>query len=377
MDTASAPHVTGTAQEDKGKQVQVTRTYLPSLEEVDALLRGVWERRWVTNNGPLVQQMERRLGERLGTAPPWVLGNATLALQVAFKALKLSGEVITTPFSYVATTSALVWEGCTPVHVDIDPHTFNIDPEAIRAAIGPRTEAILATHVYGNACDVQAIERIAREKGLAVIYDAAHAFGSAYGGRSLIDHGDVSICSFHATKLYHSIEGGGLWCRDAAVRERSRLMRNFGHDGPERFNGVGINAKLSEMHAAVGIVMLDHMDRILARRAEQWDRYAKGLAGRVQLLRITEGTDHYNRSYFPAVFADEATLLRVDQALQAQGIFARRYFHPALNELPYVERRSDTPVCASISRRVLCLPLFHDLEPGTQDLTMETILANL
>lgn len=356
--------------------VLVTKPFLPPLEDVHALLAEVWANRWLTNNGPLVQRLEHLLGEQLHTPPPLVMGNATLGIQVALKALGISGEVITTPFSYVATTSALVWEGCAPVHVDIDPHDFNIAPSAVEAAIGPRTEAIMATHVYGNACDVEALERIAAKKGLAVIYDAAHAYGTRYKGRSLMAFGDVSICSFHATKLYHSVEGGGIWCRDEEVRERCRRMRNFGHDGPERFNGVGINAKLSELHAAVGIVMFEHMDAIMARRKEQWERYATGLAGQVQLLRIAEGTDRYNHAYFPVILPDERTLLRADAALRTAGIFARRYFHPALNTLPYVGR-SETPVCASISARALCLPLYHELPTDVQDLTVDIILRSL
>ena len=359
------------------KPIFVTQPYLPPLDEFVPYLEQIWQSKTLSNGGPMHRRLEQELCEHLGVEHISLFANGTLALVTALQALRISGEVITTPYSFVATAHSLLWNGLTPVFADIDPVTLNLDPARIEAAITPQTTAIVPVHCYGTPCDVDAIQRIADNYNLKVIYDAAHAFNAFYKGRQLLSYGDLSTCSFHATKLYHSIEGGGLWCRDAAVRERSRLMRNFGHDGPERFNGVGINAKLSEMHAAVGIVMLDHMDRILARRAEQWDRYAAGLAGRLQLLRIAEGTDHYNRSYFPAVFADEATLLRVDQALQAHGIFARRYFHPALNELPYVERRSDTPVCASISRRVLCLPLFHDLEPGTQDLTMETILANL
>jgi dTDP-4-amino-4,6-dideoxygalactose transaminase len=224
--------------------IPVTKTFLPQMEEYQEYIQGIWNRNWLTNNGPLVNELELRLKEYLQVKHLLFLGNGTIALQIAIKALGLKGEIITTPFSYVATTSSIVWEGCTPVFVDIDEATLNIDPEKIETAITPKTSAILATHCFGNPCDIDAIQQIADRYNLKVIYDAAHCFGTKYKGRSVFDYGDISTTSFHATKIFHTIEGGAVFTQDPDLLKKMAYMRNFGHDGPERFAELGINGKI-------------------------------------------------------------------------------------------------------------------------------------
>ncbi|MBL8011601.1 MAG: DegT/DnrJ/EryC1/StrS family aminotransferase [Flavobacteriales bacterium] len=342
------------------RTVFVTRTYMPDLEAYTGMLRGIWASGQVTNNGPLCQELESALLPHHGTRHVLLMGNGTITLQIAIRALEVGGEVITTPFSYVASTTAVLWEQCTPVFADIAPDGFNIDPSAIEAAITPRTTAVLATHVYGLPCDVEAIERIARRHGLKVIYDAAHAFGTLYRGRPLLSYGDVSSCSFHATKIFHTVEGGSVACNDAALYDRMRLMRSFGHIG-DAHHIAGINGKNSELHAAMGLLVLARFKEILERRREQWERYAACLSGvPVRTAHIPAGTQ-YNHAYFPVVLPNEAALLAVVEALGAIGVMPRRYFYPALNTLPYVNRSGGCPVAEDVARRVLCLPLYHDL----------------
>ncbi len=353
----------------------VTRAFLPPLADVQELLRGIWESGQLTNNGALVQRLEAALISWHG-GPAHFMGNGTIALQIALQALEVEGEVVTTPFSYVASTTAILWERCTPVMADIHPATFCIDPARIEERITPRTAAILATHVYGLPCDVQAIERIAQRHGLKVIYDAAHAFGSEYQGRPLLAYGDASTCSFHATKLFHSAEGGSVRCSDAIVHERARLLRQFGHIHDDHFLP-GINGKNSELHAAVGLAVLPHMEAILARRAEQWQRYQQAFTGSaVGMATVPIGTK-YNHAYFPAVFRDEAEALRVRDALGVEGIVPRRYFYPALNTLPYIRKNGDCPIAEDVAPRVMCLPLFHVLETSVQDRVAEVVLRTV
>ena len=329
-------------------------------------MRGVWDRGQLTNNGPLVQQFERELHDMVGLENPLFVVNGTIALHMAIRALELKGEVITTAFSHPVTTISIIWEGCTPVFVDVLPDTFCIDPSAIERAITPRTSAIMATHVYGIPCDVEAIEAIARKHGLKVIYDGAHAFGTTFNGRSVLNYGDVSTTSFHATKVFQTVEGGSLHTTNQALYDKLRLMRTMGQFG-EQFYTLGVNAKNSELHAAMGLANLPYLPEILSRRKEQWQRYAHGLeALPVGLARIPEGTG-YNHSYFPVVFRSEAALMSVRSALEARQIFPRRYFYPATTELPYVNQRGECPLAEQLAHTVLCLPLYHDLEPGTID----------
>lgn len=341
--------------------INVTKPFLPPYDEYAAYLQGIWERNWLTNNGPLVNELELKLKEYLDVKHMLFLGNGTIAIQIAMKVLDLKGEVITTPFSFVATTSSIVWEGAKPVFADIDPKTFNIDPSKIEALITPKTTGILATHVYGNACDVEAIDRIAKKHNLKVIYDAAHAFGSTYKGRSLFEYGDVSTASFHATKVFHSTEGGAVFANDPELIRRMSLLRNFGFNGPEAFDGVGVNGKNSEFHAAMGLAVLKHIDDLLAARKEQALIYDEALVPvRVQKPEIFPGTE-WNYSYYPVVFESEALLLKSMEMLQANWIYPRRYFYPSLSSLEYVDRYP-TPIADDISKRVLCLPMYHSLK---------------
>lgn len=353
--------------------IPVTKPFSPPIEEYQKLLKGIWKRNWLTNNGPLVNDYELKLKEYLGLNHLLYTTNGTIALQIAIKGLGISKKVITTPFSYVATTSSLVWEGCTPVYVDIDPMTFNIDPNKIEAAIDLDTEAILATHCFGNPCDIDAIDKIAKKHNLKVIYDAAHCFGTNYKGKSVFSYGDVSTTSFHATKLLHTVEGGAVFTKDSNILKTMALMRNFGHDGPGNFNGVGINGKNSEFHAAMGIVNLKHIQTILSNRKEQSLFYSKILKGlKVDQQEITEHTD-FNFAYYPIVFASEEIALKMKSVLEKNKIFPRRYFYPSLNNLNYIQGES-FPFSDSISTRILCLPLYHELSQTEQKMIARILL---
>lgn len=352
--------------------IPVTKPFLPPKEEYHRYLDGIWERNWLTNNGPLVNELELKLKSHLDVKHLLFTNNGTIALQIAIKALGLTGEIITTPFSYVATTSSIVWEGCTPVFVDIDPKTLNLDPSKIEAAITPQTSAILATHVYGVPCDVEAIEKIAKKHHLKVIYDGAHAFGVKIKGRSIFEYGDISTCSFHATKVFHSIEGGGVFTKDPEILKKMSYLRNFGHDGFLKFNGVGINGKNSEFHAAMGLVNLDYLSDILAARKFQFHHYLEILKGmKVKFLDIA-GIESYNYAYFPIIFENEVQLEKSMALLSDHEIGSRRYFFPGLNHLDYTS--GETPVSDSISSRVLCLPLYHGLSKEEQKMIARILL---
>jgi dTDP-4-amino-4,6-dideoxygalactose transaminase len=356
--------------------IEITRPFLPPREDFDRLLDEIWSRNWLTNNGPLVTKLELMLKEYLGVDYLLVVANGTLALQIALKALEIRGEVITTPFSYVASTSALVWEGLTPCYVDIDPLTLNLDPARIEAAITERTTAILPVHVYGNPCDVAAISEIATRHRLNVVYDAAHAFGTTVNGLSVLRHGDVSCLSFHATKVFHTIEGGAVVTRTPELLERAAYMRNFGHDGPFRFNGVGINAKLSEFHAAMGICNLAHANAVLERRRELSELYDEWLlpAGLTR-PQVRPGSAP-NCAYYAVLFPSEVQLNAALKKLELARIQPRRYFYPILSRLDYV-KAPDLPIAEDSSRRVLCLPLLHDLTAHDIDLICGIIITSL
>jgi dTDP-4-amino-4,6-dideoxygalactose transaminase len=353
--------------------IPVTRPFSPPIEEYQALLAGIWQRNWFTNNGPLVNDLELKLKKYLEIKHLLYLSNGTIAIQIALKALGITKKVITTPFSYVATTSSIVWEGCTPVFVDIDPDTLNIDPVKIEAAIDDETEAILATHCFGNPCDIEAIDKIAKKHNLKVIYDAAHCFGTLYKGKSVFAYGDVSTTSFHATKLYHTIEGGAVFTQDPEVLKRMAYMRNFGHDGPERFHGLGINGKNSEFHAAMGVINLNYVNAILAKRKVQslaYDELLQGLRIRKQTI---DPNAEFNFAYYPVLFETEEIALMMKATLEKHEIFPRRYFYPSLSNLNYVNGKN-TPGADSISTRILCLPLYHELSEVEQELIARILL---
>ncbi|GAA3571860.1 DegT/DnrJ/EryC1/StrS family aminotransferase [Snuella lapsa] len=338
--------------------IQVTKTFLPPQEEYQAILQRAWNTNWITNRGVLVKELEGALKNYLGISKILATANGTLPLQIAIKALGLTGEIITTPFSYVATTSSIVWEGCSPVFVDIHPDYLTIDETKIEAAITPKTTAILATHVFGNPCHVEAIQAIADAYGLKVIYDGAHAFGVTYKGQSIFNYGDLSTCSFHATKLFHTGEGGALFTNSEALYNTLFYHHNFGHQGQESFQGLGINAKMNELQAAMGLAVLPYIEGILETRCNIVRAYNVAFKDMIlKPLKLRVDTQ-WNYSYYPVIFETEAQLLNVKLALNAKHIYPRRYFYPSLNNLPYVTKQN-TPISESISNRILCLPLFH------------------
>ncbi len=336
--------------------IPFTRPFLPPEADYQRYINDMFSRQWLTNHGPLVQSFEQHLQTFLNIDHCHFVANGTLALQLAFKALALEGEVITTPFSFVATLNALLWEGLAPVFVDVDPHTLTLDPARIEAAITPNTSAILATHIYGHPCDVVAIEAIAQRHDLKVIYDGAHAFGSRHLGRSLLDYGDISITSFHATKLFHTIEGGALFTRSDALSERIASLRAFGQVG-----GAGINAKGSEAHAAMGLALWPWLDHILASRADIAGIYDQWITRQdlpVSRPSVLVGAD-INHAYYPLLLRSEKQLESVMQHLAEHEIHPRRYFYPALNRISTLQGAApDMPVAEDIAARVLCLPNF-------------------
>ncbi|MFB9862593.1 DegT/DnrJ/EryC1/StrS family aminotransferase [Rufibacter immobilis] len=354
--------------------INVTKPFLPPQEEYDAYLKGIWKREWLTNNGPLVNELELKLKEYFDVPHLFFVSNGTIALQIAIRALGLKGEIITTPFSYVATTSSIVWEGCTPVFVDIDPTTLNINPELIEAAITPQTSAIMATHVFGNPCLVDAIEAIAQKYQLRVIYDGAHAFGSKHNKISIFHYGDVSTLSFHATKLFHTIEGGAIVTSDPETARKIAFMRNFGHNGPENFAGLGINGKNSEFHAAMGLCNLKYIQEILLKRKELTERYDQMLRPLRVKRPLVHSNHEANYSYYPVVFENEQALLKAIEALHGIYAYPRRYFYPSLETLNYVSCLHPVTNSADIAKRILCLPLYHDLSVEEVDMISRALL---
>jgi len=358
--------------------IPVTRPFLPPRAEYEALLDGIWDRVWLTNNGPLVHQFQAQVAQRLGLVQPLYVASGTMALQLAMKALGLEGDVVTTPFSYVATTSALVWEGCTPVFADIERDTFTVDPAAVDAAITHRTSGIVATHVFGTACDIDALDAIGRARGIPVLYDAAHSFATTYRGCSVLSYGDASACSLHATKVFHTVEGGLLVTRDESARDAAERMRNFGHVDYTTFDGVGINAKASELHAAMGLCNLGHLDELLARRRAIHDRYHAGLADLIADGRVVPQAGRAeavpNHSYVPLLFEDAERRQHVHDALVARDIHPRQYFSPGLHELNYVGPPQNLPVVEDVAARILCLPTYHDMTDQQVDEVVSVIV---
>lgn len=345
--------------------VYVTRPALAPLDEYVDLLKGVWERGILTHNGPLVQRLERELCAALGIGRFVAVSNGTVAIQMAIKALALKGDIITTPFTWIATVSAIQWEGCQPVFVDIDPETLNLDPKKIEAKITPRTTAILPVHVFGNPCDVEAIEAIAGAHGLKVIYDAAHAIGSLFRGRSLLECGDISATSLHATKLLNTAEGGGCVTTDQVLDEKLRRIRFFGHNDEKDIVEEGFNGKMTEVHAALGLANLKYHEVVLADRKHKYMLYRQALSANESLSfqELKHGEPNY--SYFPVVFPSEAALLRVQEHLAGLNLFPRRYFYPSVNTYTRILAYQPAPLSEDIARRILCLPLYRELADET------------
>ena len=356
--------------------INVTQTYLPPQEEYQAILKRAWDNKWLTNRGELVKELEEKLKTYLKVSNLTLTANGTLPIQIAIKTLGLKGEILTTPFSYVATTSCIVWENCTPVFVDISENYLTIDETKIEAAITPLTTAILATHVFGNPCNIEAIEKIAKKHQLKVIYDAAHCFGVTYKNQSIFNYGDISTCSFHATKIFHTGEGGCWVTNNDALQQKLFYQHNFGHKGPEDFYGIGTNAKMSELQGAMGLAVFNHIDEIFEGRKKVVKQYQELLKdSKVKQLKIREGTD-WNYHYFPVIFDCEEQLLEVKQALNDEQIFPRRYFYPSLNTLNYVNQ-DRMPVSESIAIRILCLPNYVELASKDIELIADIIKNTL
>lgn len=359
--------------------INVTKTTFPDIRVYLGYLQDIWRSGQLTNNGPMVKQLTQQLSEGLNVQYIQLVSNGTIALQVAIKALGLKGEIITTPYSYVATTNAILWEGCTPVFVDVDPDSFCINPDLIESAITKKTTAILATHVYGYPCDIECIQEIANRYNLKVIYDAAHAFGVRLNGESLLNHGDCSTLSFHATKLFHTGEGGAIVSRNEEVAQRVFLMSKFGHLGEDEYIDLGINAKMSELHAAMGLAVLPNVTEIIEARRQRFEIYDSFLTGvDLQRPRRVSGLE-YNYAYYPVVFKTHAAMFAVRKALQSNNIYPRRYFYPSLNTLPFLSEdvRKTCPVSESLSDRVLCLPIYVDLTSSEQQRIIDVVLKSM
>ena len=352
------------------KPIYVTQPHLPPLEEFIPYLEKIWASKWLTNNGPFHQQLEQALCEYLGVEHLALFTNGTIALVTALQTLRITGEVITTPFSFVATAHSLLWNGLTPVFVDIDQTTCNLDPEKIEQAITSRTTAIMPVHCYGTPCDVERIQQIADTYGLKVIYDAAHAFGVKYKGESILKHGDLSVLSFHATKVYNTFEGGAIVCPDAKTKQRIDYLKNFGFADEVTVMAPGINGKMSEINAAFGLLQLKHVDAAIARRGVIDSLYRQGLSDvkGITCLPYPANTER-TFSYFPILVGNAYHLSRdgLYSRLREHNIHARRYFYPLISDMPKYRGLSSASqanllVAESISQQVLCLPIFPDLD---------------
>lgn len=358
--------------------INVTQSYVPDLKKYLSYLERVFKNGQFTNNGDMVKELSFRLEQYLGVKNLELVANGMLALQLAIRALGLKGDIITTPYSYVATANSIVWEGCRPIFVDIEERTFCVNPELIEAAITENTTAILATHVYGYPCDVDKISEIASRHKLKIIYDAAHCFGVKYNGRSILEYGDVSILSFHATKLFHTAEGGAT-VSGKDVASKIRLMKKFGHVGEDEYLSIGINAKMSELHAAMGLCVLPEVDELIGIRRTLSEKYDELLLGNgIGRPVKTEGLE-YNYAYYPILFPDHNSMMSARAALIEQDIFARRYFYPSLNALSYLADpgRFSCKVSEDVSTRVLSLPLSHELQASEVEKISSIILDNL
>ncbi len=344
------------------KPIYVTQSSLAPLEEYMEILKGVWERGILTHNGPLVQELEQKLCTDLSVSNFVAVSNGTIALQMAIKALGLKGEIITTPFTWIATVSAIKWEGCEPIFCDIDPQTLNMDPEKIEALITDKTVAILPVHVFGNPCDVAAIQKIAKKHSLKVIYDAAHAVGSTYNGQSLLSYGDISATSLHATKLLNTAEGGGCVAGSPEVVDRLKRIRFFGHSLAKDVIEDGFNGKMTEVHAALGLANMKYFTEVLLDRKRKYSLYLDGLKDVHYLSFQKMNTNDSNQSYFPVIFDSEERLIKTTEHLERNHIFPRRYFYPSVNTYKDIVSFQSCPISEDISRRILCLPLYWKLE---------------
>ena len=356
--------------------INVTKTWLPDKEKYISYLDKIYETGWVTSYSPLVRELESKLATYLGVKNIVLVSSGTAALEVAYRLLDLKGEVITTPFSFVATTSSLVFNGLKPIFADIDSHTFCLDPANIEKLITPETSAIVPVHVFGNACQVEQIDAIAKENNLKVIYDAAHTFGVEYKGESILNYGDISTLSFQATKLFHTIEGGALIINDESLVAEARRIINFGINGEESIGSLGINAKMNEFEAAMGLCVLDDMPEIIEERKKIFNMYIDELK---DLVTFQEQNKHstQNYSYVPIVLKNEEEMKQIKERLNGENIFPRRYFYPSLDTLNYIEPKQYCPTSRDISSRILCLPIYPGLNKNDQKKIINIIKRTL
>lgn len=361
--------------------VYVTQPFLPNLAEFIPYLEQIWESKWLTNGGPFHQELERKLADYLGVAHLALFTNGTIALVTALQTLRITGEVITTPYSFVATAHSLFWNSITPVFVDIDPITLNLNPDRIEQAITPKTTAIMPVHCYGNPCDVEKIQNIADTYGLKVIYDAAHAFGVRFKESSILSHGDLSVLSFHATKVFNTFEGGAIVCQDAKTKQRIDYLKNFGFADEVTIMAPGINGKMSEINAAFGLLQLKHVDVAIERRRIINDLYREQLSNvkGITCLQVPSNTVR-NFSYFPILVENDYPLSRdgLYSKLKESNIHARRYFYPLISSMPMYRglasaRPENLPVAESIAVRILCLPIYPNLLVDEQSRIIDVI----
>ncbi|WP_462379135.1 dTDP-4-amino-4,6-dideoxy-D-glucose aminotransferase VioA [Pseudomonas sp. Marseille-QA0892] len=351
------------------RPIPVTSPLLPPLEEYVPYLTEIWKSKRLTNGGPYHEQLEEELARYLGVRHLSLFANGTLALVTAMQALRITGEVITTPYSFVATAHSLMWNGLRPVFVDIDPNTCNLDPDRIEEAITPATTAILPVHCYGRPCDVISIQRLADVYGLKVIYDAAHAFGVRQNGSSILNFGDLSVLSFHATKVFNTFEGGAIICPDERIKKRIDYLKNFGFADEVTVVAPGINGKMSEINAAFGLLQLKHIESAIARRARIAELYQSALSDVPGLDIISPNEDGHNYSYFAILVRDEFGISRDElySRFREKNILVRRYFYPLISEFPMYRgldsaRETKLPNASAISRQVLCLPIYDDMD---------------
>lgn len=360
----------------------VTQPFMPPLEEFIPYLERIWRNKWLTNAGPLHEELEAELARHLGVGHVSLTANGTIALMIALQRLDLHGEVITTPFSFVATSNALLWNGLTPVFADIDPTTCNLDPDAVEAAITPRTAAILPVHCFGQPCDVRRLQAIADRHGLPILYDAAHAFGVRQGGESILRQGTLSTLSFHATKVFNTFEGGAIVSPDRDDGRRLGSLRNFGFIDDTQVGAIGMNGKMSEVQAAFGLLQLKHLPEAIARRRRISERYHHALRGIDGITLFPYAPDvEANHAYFPILVDTPYPLSRdaLHASLQSRGISARRYFYPLISDMPAYRGRTDVhpmlPHATRVADSVLCLPIFPDLDSGVLDIIIDTIIT--
>lgn len=359
--------------------INVTKTYLPNQEKYFNYVSEIYKNGWITNNGPMVKSLEDRLAKYLGVKNLVLVSNGTVALEIAYRVLDLKGSAITTPFSFVATTSSLINSQINPVFADIDPLSWNLNSDKVEQKLMESLSdisAILPVHVFGNPCQIDKLETLSRKYDLSLIFDAAHAFGVKYNGQSVLNYGDISTLSFHATKLFHTIEGGAIIINDDNLVDKARYLINFGIKDPEHIPYVGTNAKMNEFEAAMGHCVLDEIDCILTKRKELVDVYIQELSGLCQFQKYDSGVES-NNSYFPILLESEKVLKRVQDSLLSHNINPRRYFYPSLDSLDFIDVQKPCQVSRDICSRILCLPLYPDLSNADQDRIITIIRGTL